>query len=286
MSDTPFGWFYELNADENPKAGPVYLGTSDQRITGVVAADEGAKPFPLYASPQPAGRQEPEVRKADPVREVAAQVCERLASMMEQGAGEPEPGARLRQAAQMIRALAVNVETAPQAIAAAPIATCKTSGMGLCEAREEGGSFCPGGRCLRYDAAPSPQPGPGELSDEQIDEALFDELGWGSGNKGWHVDGGWLLKSELRIAIRSILSLSKQSAVQADTVRLDWLEARWLDGVHVECCAANSGLTHHGLHPVATVYSGGLDGIEGPNIRAAIDAAMAGESRPSKGEGT
>lgn len=47
----PFGWFYELNADENPKAGPVYLGTDSESVTAVVAADENAKPFPLYCAP-------------------------------------------------------------------------------------------------------------------------------------------------------------------------------------------------------------------------------------------
>ena len=48
---TPFGWFYELDRKENPKAGPVYLGTNDEKSSRIVAADEGAEPFPLYAAP-------------------------------------------------------------------------------------------------------------------------------------------------------------------------------------------------------------------------------------------
>ncbi len=45
----PFGWFYEM-ASENPNAGPVYLGSSDQNTTQIVANDDGKKAFPLYAA--------------------------------------------------------------------------------------------------------------------------------------------------------------------------------------------------------------------------------------------
>jgi len=41
-------------------------------------------------------------------REACAQVCDRIAEMMEAGAGEPEPGQRLRQAAQMMRSNALS----------------------------------------------------------------------------------------------------------------------------------------------------------------------------------
>lgn len=36
-------------------------------------------------------------------RDCYSEICDRLASMMEQGAGELQPGERLRQAARMIR---------------------------------------------------------------------------------------------------------------------------------------------------------------------------------------
>lgn len=47
------------------------------------------------------------VPPTQPEREAAARICERLAELMENGAGELQPGGRLRQAAQMIRALSV-----------------------------------------------------------------------------------------------------------------------------------------------------------------------------------
>jgi hypothetical protein len=47
----PFGWFYEMDSSANPKAGPTYLGSNDQKVTQLVADDEGATAFPLYATP-------------------------------------------------------------------------------------------------------------------------------------------------------------------------------------------------------------------------------------------
>jgi hypothetical protein len=46
--------------------------------------------------------------RADALEEAAKQ-CDTLAEMMELGAGELEPGGRLRQAAHMIRALTVTL---------------------------------------------------------------------------------------------------------------------------------------------------------------------------------
>ena len=66
-----------------------------------------------------------------------------------------------------------------------------------------------------------------------------------------------------------------------DAERLDWAERRWPDGIHAEGCAANHGMTVHGLHPAWTVFNGDHKTIPCESLRAAIDAAMA----PSVKEG-
>lgn len=62
----------------------------------------------------------PDARRAQPEGEApqAAAICDRLAAMMEQGAGELKPGERLRQAARMIRELpaAQHAESGAQAM--------------------------------------------------------------------------------------------------------------------------------------------------------------------------
>jgi hypothetical protein len=63
-----------------------------------------------------------------------------------------------------------------------------------------------------------------------------------------------------------------RAELKAEKARLDWCERQWPSGLHLECCAINSGLTVHGLHPAATVYVGG-EKYEGATLRAAIDAA-------------
>lgn len=235
-------------------------------------------------SPQPAGRQEPGVRSLPPAHilamaravllqledaypresvdlEAARAVCAYVAGMRLPDSAsvnvEPAPqadavafdpwGARER----------ADAAFSPQAIAAAPIATCKTSGMGLCEAREEGGSFCPGGRCLRYDAAVSPQPGPGELSDEQIDEVY---------SRHWPRTK---VTPALRAAARECVALLRsQHAVQADAVQelRNIVEAKRFDRERFDDDTAFADWAQsRGRHTLA---------------------AMAGESRPSKGEGT
>ena len=54
----PFGFFYELpGSTQVGPGGPVeldsgvYLGCSDEHAATICAADEGKKPFPLYAAP-------------------------------------------------------------------------------------------------------------------------------------------------------------------------------------------------------------------------------------------
>jgi pyruvate dehydrogenase E2 component (dihydrolipoamide acetyltransferase) len=48
----PFGWFYEMDSSANPKAGPTYLGSNDQKVTQLVAdARAGTlKPVQLQGS--------------------------------------------------------------------------------------------------------------------------------------------------------------------------------------------------------------------------------------------
>jgi hypothetical protein len=58
-----------------------------------------------------------------------------------------------------------------------------------------------------------------------------------------------------------------------DTKRLDWIEAQWRDGIHVECCATG-GPTVHGLRKTVTVYFADK-ACEGADIRDAIDGAIA-----------
>ena len=128
-----------------------------------------------------------------------------------------------------------------------------------------------------------------DLTDADIDLHAEELLGFKETNGGrvWYVDGATVAKADLRAFVRNFVELEVgRSSILAsrqqegrDAARLDWIEARWRDAVHIECCAANSGLTHQGLHPVATVYVGGRDGIEGSNIRAAIDAAISAEGK-------
>jgi hypothetical protein len=55
-----------------------------------------------------------------------------------------------------------------------------------------------------------------------------------------------------------------------DTERLNWLEAQWREGVHVEVCAIG-GPTWHGLKPASTAYVGGRQRTD-ETLRGAIDA--------------
>ena len=59
-----------------------------------------------------------------------------------------------------------------------------------------------------------------------------------------------------------------------DAGRLDWVDAQWRDGIHIEVCSVGNGTTWHGLHRKASVYIRGMDFVGGDEtIRAAIDAA-------------
>ena len=71
--------------------------------------------------------------------------------------------------------------------------------------------------------------------------------------------------------IRLILDALREA--QRDAERLSWCEKQWQNGLHLEVCAQNVGLTVHGLQPTATVYVG-LTVAKGDNLRTAIDAAM------------
>ncbi len=62
------------------------------------------------------------------------------------------------------------------------------------------------------------------------------------------------------------------AAAKRDAARLDWLDSQWRDGVHLEVCAKNTGLTWHGLYPSATVFIGDKE-FHDLHVRSAIDAA-------------
>jgi hypothetical protein len=50
----PFGWFYDIT-NGDLRQGPIWQGGEHRKITEMVAADVGAKVFPLYAAlPAPA----------------------------------------------------------------------------------------------------------------------------------------------------------------------------------------------------------------------------------------
>lgn len=92
--------------------------------------------------------------------------------------------------------------------------------------------------------------------------------------------------SDLIEFARALLHRSQPVAVvpaeQAeDSAMLDWLESQWQDGIHVELCATNDGLTVHGLRPAATVFTR-IDETKGSSIREAIRAAI-GRNREAGG---
>ena len=78
----------------------------------------------------------------------------------------------------------------------------------------------------------------------------------------------WLILEALKKAARS------GEAVERDAARLDYLERRWMDGVHLEVCHKGGG-----DHPLSnavmsvTLYVGSKE-YAGDKVRAAIDAAM------------
>ena len=67
---------------------------------------------------------------------------------------------------------------------------------------------------------------------------------------------------QLRAALRE---------AQQDTVRLKWLDAQWMDGIHIEVCGKGNADVH--VRGVATLYSGAKKEWERPTVREAIDAA-------------
>lgn len=71
--------------------------------------------------------------------------------------------------------------------------------------------------------------------------------------------------------------MARVEGLERDAARIDWIENQWRDGVHVEVCAVGDGTTWHSLRKQACVYVGNSESY-GDDIRAAIDAALKGES--------
>lgn len=86
----PVAWLIESDDD-------LTWACANKRFMEQIRNDGGSNITPLYPAPAP------DVRAA--AIEEAARCCDRLAQMMEGGAGEIEPGERLRQAAGMIRTI-------------------------------------------------------------------------------------------------------------------------------------------------------------------------------------
>lgn len=66
--------------------------------------------------------------------------------------------------------------------------------------------------------------------------------------------------------------LADEASRARDAERLDWLESRYADGVHVEVFASGSA-TWHGLRPTTTIYVGHEQWSGNGSLRDAIDAA-------------
>lgn len=90
------------------------------------------------------------------------------------------------------------------------------------------------------------------------------------------------LEPAAKLALKAWLefepSLARQTAPAAavpdDTKRLNWLDAQWADGIHVEVCASNHGRGADSLGRFATVFTRRSGGRASSNIRDAIDEAM------------
>jgi hypothetical protein len=79
-----------------------------------------------------------------------------------------------------------------------------------------------------------------------------------------------------RLELDAMLVASQKLKLEVatrDTARIDWMEAQWQEGLHVERYAANTGLTVHGLHPESAVYVG-PDVFRAVSIREATVKAM------------
>lgn len=93
----------------------------------------------------------------------------------------------------------------------------------------------------------------------------------------WKVTRPYLQEGEWAAwqAARATPPATAQAASDADAL-LDWLDAQWEDGLHIELSVANPGLTWHGLHRRAVVFTGRGDGrFEKGSVREAIRAAIA-----------
>lgn len=79
-------------------------------------------------------------------------------------------------------------------------------------------------------------------------------------------------------AVHRTLETVLQGAGAADTARIDWCERSWPDGLHIEACGKGNG-DHRFPDKACTVFIGPRE-YRGAEIRAVIDAAMAGRPKP------